>query len=319
MKAIVFRAINVLPEIEDIHVPTDSVSEVKLTYAALNHRDIWITKGLYPGLVSGTIMGADGVGIYNGKRVIIYPALNWGNEEAFQSPSFKVLGVPDHGTFAEYIYTEEKNIFSVPPHLSDAEAAALPIAGLTAYRALFTKAKLKKEDKVLITGIGGGVAIMAALMAKANGNDVYFTTGSENKISKALTYGFKAGFNYKDDNHFEQIKEIINGIDVIIDGSAGSSFSKYIALCNYGARIVFYGGGQGKIQNLNPQPIFWKQINIMGSTMGSNSDFVSMLAMIDEHKIRPVVDSIYDFDSYADAFARLESGKHFGKVVIKIN
>lgn len=319
MKAIVFREINSLPKIEEIHITADSASKVKLNYAALNHRDIWITKGLYPGLVPGTIMGADGVGIYNGNRVIIYPALHWGGSEAYQAPNFKVLGVPDHGTFAENIFTDEKNIFTAPAHLSDAEAAALPIAGLTAYRALFTKAQLRKEDKVLITGIGGGVAIMAALMAKANGNEVYFTTGSDSKIAKALTYGLKEGFNYKNENHFEQIKETVNGIDVIIDGSAGSSFSKYIALCNYGARIVFYGGGQGKIQNLNPQPIFWKQINIMGSTMGSFRDFEAMLSFVDEHKIRPVVDSIYDFESYADAFSRLESGNQFGKVVIKIN
>lgn len=319
MKAIVFRAINSLPNIEDISIDGNGKEEIKLKYASLNHRDIWITKGLYPGLVSGTIMGADGLGIHNNDRVIIYPALNWGVTEEYQSQSFKVLGVPDHGTFAESIYTEKGNIFKVPAHLSDAEAASLPVVGLTAYRALFVKAALKKEDKVLITGIGGGVAITAALMAKANGNEVYFTSGDNDKITKAMHYGFNAGFNYNNENHIEQMKEILNGIDVIIDGSAGSSFSKYIALCNYGARIVFYGGGQGKIQNLNPQPIFWKQIKIMGSTMGSFNDFKSMIAFIDEYKVRPVVDSIYDFDNYGDAFARLESGKQFGKVVLKIN
>jgi NADPH:quinone reductase-like Zn-dependent oxidoreductase len=320
MKAIVFKEIDKLPSLQEIVVEPSKPNQLKvnISHASLNHRDIWITKGLYPGLVPNTIMGADGVGDIDGRKVIIYPALDWGNIENYQSQKFRVLGVPDHGTFAESIYIDQENIYDIPDHLSDAEAAALPVAGLTAFRALFIKANIKPSENVLITGIGGGVALLAAQLGLAYGCNIFFTSGDDTKIERALQLGFTAGYNYKEENHSEKMKTDITGIDVIIDGSAGEAFSKYFNLCNYGARVVFYGGGLGKLQNINPQIIFWKQISIYGSTMGSPTDFKSLINFINDKKIYPVIDSVYDFSDFAAAFDKMKNGKQFGKIVLKI-
>lgn len=317
MKAIVFRNIHQLPEIEEIDYSCEGI-KVNLQCAAFNHRDVWITKGLYPGLKPGTIMGADGMGMYEDKRVLISPGIEWGNSEAYQSSNYRVLGVPDHGTFAESIYVHPNQIIEVPAHLSDEEAAALPVAGVTAYRALMAKCKLVKGENVLITGIGGGVALMAGLIAMAAGANVFFTSGDQHKIDKALALGFKAGANYKEEGWVNTIQEASGGIDVVIDSAGGDGFASLIKLCNYGARVAFYGGTKGKINGLNPQLIFWKQISIFGTTMGSDKDFSEMVDFVSAHKIRPVVHEVLTFDDYKKGFQIMEEGSQFGKICLKI-
>ncbi|MFN8318501.1 MAG: zinc-binding dehydrogenase [Saprospiraceae bacterium] len=319
MKAIVFETIDTLPSLKDMSIsPKADEVEVDIIAAALNHRDIWITKGLYPGLVPDTIMGADGVGYYNGRRVVINPGLAWGENEQFQSPKFRVLGVPDHGTFAEKIYISPKALFDAPSHLTDEEAAALPVAGVTAYRALFSRAKLQKGENVLITGIGGGVALMAAQLAEAAGANVFFTTGSDDKLENALALGFKGGVNYRNENWLENLATLCGHLDVIVDSAAGDNISKLLKLATYGSRIVLYGGALGKMGGINPQPLFWKQMEIMGSTMGSPHDFEQLLAFVNDHQIRTRVDKVYHFDDYGHAFARLSVGEQMGKVVLKL-
>jgi zinc-binding alcohol dehydrogenase/oxidoreductase len=315
MKAIVFREINAIPNIENIELSTNGI-RLDLMASAFNHRDLWITKGLYPNLQPGTIMGSDGMGIYNGDRYIVNPGLDWGDNEKFQNSTYRVLGVPDHGTFADHIYLAQNQLSIAPEHLSNEEAASLPVAGITAYRALFKKCNLKSTDNVLITGIGGGVALTAALFAKAIGANVYFTTGDDDKIKKALSLGFSAGANYKTDMWEKQIMEASGGIDVVIDSAAGSGFASLVKLCNYGARIAFYGGTNGKINGLNPQLIFWKQISIFGTTMGSDADFDEMLNFVSTHNIKPIISEILPFDEYKKAFEILEKGSQFGKIVL---
>ncbi len=317
MKAIVFRTINQLPAIEDIDVEGHDL-KVDLLCSAFNHRDLWITKGLYPGLKAGIIMGADGMGYCDGQRVLISPGIEWGSNEAFQSQNYRVLGVPDHGTFAEHIYVNKNQLIEAPAYLTDAEAAALPVAGATAYRALMKKCHLISGENVLITGIGGGVALMAGLMSKAAGANVFFTTGDESKLNKALDLGFKAGANYHHQNWVNEIQEASGGIDVIIDSAAGDGFASLIKLCNYGARIAFYGGSKGKISGLNPQPIFWKQISIFGSTMGSDQDFIEMIDFVALHKIRPVIHELLAFEDYQKGFSIMEEGSQFGKICLSI-
>ncbi len=319
MKAIVFENLHTLPEFKDIEIlPKDGEVEVNLIAAALNHRDIWITKGLYPGLVPGTIMGADGVGFYQGRRVVINPGIAWGDNERYQAPSFRVLGVPDHGTFAEKIYIHPAELFDAPSHLTNEEAAALPVAGVTAYRALFSRARLQKGEKVLVTGIGGGVALMAGLMAKAAGAEVYVTTGRDEKLKTALAMGFDGGVNYNHENWVEDLSHQCKQIDVIIDSAGGDSIAKLMKLMNYGGRIVLYGGALGKLGGVNPQVLFWKQLDLMGSTMGSPQDFQNMLDFVEKHRIQPPVDSVFDFEAYGNAFGRLAAGDQMGKVVLKI-
>src|SRR5882724_5345659 len=164
---------------------------VKIYAAALNHRDLWIQKGQYAGLKYPIIPGSDGAGIITaagdrtdqslvGKEVIIDPALNWGDSPTHQHPkNFKILGLPNDGTFAEYTSVPANNVFEKPNHLSFEQAAAIPLAGVTAYRALFTRGRLHANEKVLITGVGGGVALFALQFAITANADVYVTSGSQ--------------------------------------------------------------------------------------------------------------------------------------------
>ncbi len=319
MKALVFENIHTLPNFTDIQIsPKDNEVEVSLSAAALNHRDVWITKGLYPGLVPGTIMGADGMGWYLGKRVVINPGIDWGPNERYQSKKFRVLGVPDHGTFAEKICIPESYINNAPDHLTDEEVAALPVAGVTAYRALFTRAQLMPGENVLVTGLGGGVALMAALMAKAHGARIFFTTGSNEKLQKGIQLGFDGGVNYKDEKSIEKLAEQCGHLDVIIDSTAGDGLTQLMKLCTFGSRVVLYGGSLGKINGINPQPLFWKQMDIMGSSMGSPSDFKDMLGFIVKHQLHPVVDSVFTMEAYGKAFSRMEEGSQMGKIVLTL-
>ncbi len=299
--------------------PEPYETSVKLSAAALNHRDIWITKGKYPGLKAGVVLGSDGAGWIGDIEVVINPSLMWGNQQEYQSSDFQVLGMPSNGTFAEHIVIDRSNIYDKPEHLSMQEAAALPLAGLTAYRVLFTRCRVHGEDKVLISGIGGGVALMAAQMAIARGHKVFVTTGSKEKLKKAIDLGAAGGVIYKDEDWYQQLKEMTGGVDVVIDSAGGPSFKHFVKLCNPGARIGFYGAGQGNWTDINPQILFWKQISILGSTMGSDQDFTDMLTFVNKHKICPVIDSIYEIDNIDLAFERMEQGLQFGKIVINIS
>ena len=294
--------------------PSENCSIVKLKASALNHRDVWITKGMYPGIKTPIILGSDGVGMVDDKEVIINPGIHWGDNQAVQSDEFEVLGLPRNGTFAEEICIEHKYIYPKPDHLTTHEAAALPLAGLTAYRVLFERCKLQSSDRVLITGAGGGVALMAIQFALAVGCEVHITSGSEEKIARAKALGVDEGYNYKKENW----NKSVNGqFDVIIDSAGGDPFQHLVKLCAPGARIGFYGASLGKYTNLNPQILFWRQVSILGSTMGSDADFKSMLDFVSKYKIRPIVDEVFELREGAKAFAKMEAGKQFGKIVLQ--
>jgi len=320
MKAIVLNAKDTKPSYQDFPLKEDENKvKIKLLASAINHRDLWIIKGQYAGLKYPIILGSDGLGLLNGKKVIINPGQNWGDNQNVQSKDFKILGLPDNGTFAEYVLVENKYIHPAPNHLTDFEAAALPLGGLTAYRALFSRAKIRKNEKILISGIGGGVALFAMQFAIAAGLEVYVSSGSDEKIEKAIALGAKAGVNYKKNDWYKELISLSGGIDVIIDSAAGPTFNNYLKLINPGGRIVIYGGTKGKIQNLIPQILFWKQVSILGSTMGSELDFNNMLNFVNKYKIKPVLDSLYDLKDFNIAINRMETAVQFGKIVLKNN
>ncbi len=318
MKAVVLHKENSYPEYSNFNIEPKykNKEKIKIIAAALNHRDLWIVKGQYAGIKYPIILGSDGMGIYQGRRVIINPGQYWGNDERVQSKNFKILGLPDHGTLAENVYTEKQFIYDVPQYLSDMEAAALPLGALTAYRALFVKGNAKKNEKILISGIGGGVALFVLQFAKAANMEVYVTSSSEEKIQKAISLGAKGGVNYNEDNWTKQLKDISGGIDLIIDSAAGGGFKNFLKIINPGGRIVIYGGTRGKISDLIPQIIFWKQLSILGSTMGSDKDFRNMLDYVEKNEIHPVIDSIFTMKDQEEAFKRMESGAQFGKIVL---
>ena len=318
MKALRFKAVNQPIAYEDVPAPEPQAGEiiVDIKAAALNHRDNWILKGQYPGLREDTILGSDGAGIYNGQPVIINPNKNWGDSEKHQGPNFHILGMPGDGTLAEQIAVGEDRLVEMPAHLTFEQAAALPLAGLTAWRALMTRCALQAGEKVLISGVGGGVALFACQFAIAAGAEVYVTSSSPEKIARAVEMGAVGGANYTEDNWFKPFGKETGGFDVIIDSAAGDGFKNLVRLTKPGARIAFYGGTRGNINGLNPAQIFFRQLTIMGSTMGSDKEFGDMVTFVNEHQIVPVVDSVFKLSEGADAIARMNAGMQFGKIVL---
>lgn len=332
MQAVVLSEKNAPLEIQEVELPILNEGEalVRIKAAAFNRRDYWIQKGQYAGLKYPIILGSDGSGIVEkvassldeswlGQEVVINPSNDWGNNEAFQSKSFSIIGLPHNGTFAEYVKVGVENLFHKPKHLGFEEAACFPLAGLTAFRALFSRANLKSREKLLIVGVGGGVSSFALLMAKAIGAEVYVTSGNQDKIERAKSFGARNGVNYNDENWADQLKEMVGGFDVVIDGALGDGFVHHLELCNPGGRIVLYGGTAGNIPALNARKIFWKQLSILGTTMGSPSDFKKLISFIDEHKIKPIVDSIHSFKKAEKAINLMETSTQFGKIVLKMD
>lgn len=302
--------------VEDAKAGPDQVV-VSLMASALNHRDLFITQGLYAGIRLPVIPGSDGAGWLGDRRVIIYPALEWGHSPDFQGKDFRVLGMPDNGTFAERIAVPESSVYDVPAHLNWEQAAALPLAGLTAWRTLFSRCKLRPGEKILITGIGGGVALMALQLAVAAGATVYVTSGSNDKIDRALKLGAAGGENYREDGWDKRLKQASGGFDVVIDSAGGDGFALLPGVCNPGARIGFYGGTMGKVDGLALQPVFWKQISLLGSTMGSPDEFEEMLRFTAQHGIVPVVDEIFSLEEGNSAMEKMKNGNQFGKLVLR--
>lgn len=331
MKAIYLEAINspfVLIEKEKpVAGPGEAVVQVKA--AALNHRDVWIQYGRYFTKDYPAILGSDGAGIVTevgegvdkswiGKEVILDPSTDWGDNPRAHSQNYKVLGMPEDGAFAEYVKVRATNLHEKPEHLTFEEAAALPLAGVTAYRAMFTKCGLKAGEKVLVTGAGGGVALFAVQFAVAAGAEVWVTSGSDEKIEAAKKLGATGGINYKKENWGKELKTIAGGFDVSIDGAAGEGFVQLVKLAKPGGRIGIYGGTTGMIGQLNPAEIFWKQLAIHGSTMGTNQDFAEMVAFVKEKKVKPVVDCVFPLEQTEEAMRYMEAGKQFGKIVVKV-
>jgi zinc-binding alcohol dehydrogenase/oxidoreductase len=319
MKALVLHTVNSPLSYQTIDEPVvhTGMVMVDLQASALNHRDLFIAQGLYAGIRLPVIPGSDGAGWLGERKVVTYPALEWGHSPDFQGKDFRVLGMPDNGTFAERIAVPESSVFDVPAHLNWEQAAALPLAGLTAWRTLFSRCKLKSGENVLITGIGGGVALTALQLATAAGATVYVTSGSNDKIDKALGLGAAGGENYREEGWDKRLKQKSGGFDVIIDSAAGDGFALLPGICNPGARIGFYGGTLGKVNGLALQPVFWKQISLLGSTMGSPEEFEEMLRFTAQHGIVPVVDEVFSLEEGNRAMEKMKNGNQFGKLVLR--
>jgi zinc-binding alcohol dehydrogenase/oxidoreductase len=330
MKAMILTGADKPLELQDVDKPALATGEVlvQVKAAALNRRDYWITIGQYAGIKYPSILGSDGAGIvaeaandvesWIGKEVLINPGHNWGEHPEYQAKDFKILGLPENGTLAEYVKVKAEYLHPKPAHLTFEQAAALPLAGLTAYRALFTKGRAKAGDKVLVVGAGSGTGTFAIQFAKAAGCQVFVTSGSGEKIERARQLGASAGVNYKAQDWAEELKHMAGGFDIIIDSALGKDFNKVIGLCNPGARVMFFGGTAGNIPELDARPLFWKQIQLLGTTMGTPEDFAAMLSLVNEHKILPVIDEVFSLANTQQAIDKMGNSAQFGKLVITI-
>ncbi|MEB2779173.1 zinc-binding dehydrogenase [Algoriphagus sp. C2-6-M1] len=300
---------------------------VLIKAAALNHRDEWCRQGLYPTSKDGVVLGSDGAGVVTEigegvdydwlqKEVIINPALNWGENQKVQSASFEILGMPRNGTLAESVIIPADRLHAKPLHMTWEEAAALPLAGLTAFRALTYQGNIQSGENLLVTGFGGGVAQFAVQFGMALGAKVSTSSSSPEKLKIAKALGVSHTFNYLDHNWISTSVEETNGFDLILDGAVGDTLNHLIQVVKPGGKIVFYGATLGNPSKLEARKIFWNQLKIMGTTMGSDLDFKDMVSLVCGHKITPVLDQVFKFEDAEKAFDRMRDGKQTGKIIL---
>ena len=302
---------------EEVADPQPAIGEVvvELRTAALNRRDLLVRDGVYP-FPLPLIPGSDGAGIRRdtGEEVVIYPALAWGPREEAFGQDFQILGGPRNGTYAELVAVPEANVFPKPERLSWEEAAALPLAGLTAYRALFSRGGLRSGETVLVLGAGSGVSTFVVQLAAQAGAHVLVTSSSDEKIERSRSLGAEGGFNYSSGDWVAAVKEL-GGVDLVID-SIGSTWPQSLDCLRPGGRVVVFGATGGTEVTLPVRPFYFGQWSLLGTMMGSPSDFAGLLAALESGSWRPVVDSVAPLADAASALATMKAGNHFGKLVL---
>jgi NADPH:quinone reductase-like Zn-dependent oxidoreductase len=318
--------------VEEIDAPVAGEGEilVKLAFAAFNRRDVFISQGLYPGIVLPVLPGSDGCGVVAahgpgasgpavGATVVIDPMLGWGDDPRIWRTDGTILGMPHAGTFAEYVAVPAANVHAKPARLSDEQAAAIPLAGLTAYRAVFTRGRCTADDVVLIPGVGGGVQTFALQFAKAAGARTIVTSSSDAKLERARALGADVCVNYKaGDNWSKEVRaQSGGGPTLVIDSVGGDTFAKSLDIARPGARVVTYGGttGDAKVRMFS---IFWKHLDILGTSMGSPADFRAMLDLFATTDLEPAIDEIVPLADAPAAAQRVLAGEQFGKIVLRI-
>jgi len=319
--------------LENVQDPVAGPGEavVRLKAAALNHRDVWIRSGTGAyagGFKHRVILGSDGAGevvsvgsggaaSLVGQAVVINPSLDWGEADLAQGPNFHILGLPDDGTYAQMIRVPVANIHQKPAGLSFEEAAAIPLAALTAYRAVASRARVQKGETVLVTGIGGGVSTFALQMVAHLGARVLVTSGSDAKLARARELGAADGANYRTQDWAREIVALSGGgPDVVIDSVGGETFAKCVEILKPGGRIASFGATTGAVRDFVLRNLFWKQATLLGTTMGSPREFAAMLALFGQGGLRPVVDKTFPLADAAAAHRRMEEAGQFGKIVL---
>lgn len=308
--------------------PPPGEATVRLHCAALNHRDVWIQKGDYHVLKYPVVPGADGAGVVTdvgkgvddslvGREVIINPGLSWGDEEDRAAPDFYPLGSPRDGTFAERINVPAVQLVAKPAHLDWAHAAALPLSGVTAFRALRSRAGVRAGERVLITGVGGGVALFAMQFALALGAQVHATSGSDEKAARVRALGVTGTANYRDPHWVDHLRQQVpQGFDVIVDSAMGPGFQSLVELAAPGGRIAFLGFTAGGDVQVDVRPIYRKQLSILGTKMGSPRDFAAMVRLVEASALQPIVDRTLPMSRANEAYAIVDRGEQFGKIVL---
>ncbi len=313
---------------------------VRVEAAALNHLDLWTLSGSlgiehhFP-----HVLGADGAGeivavgedvptgLRPGARVMINGGLSCGGCEFCRAGeqslcvSFRILGEHDPGTFAELIAVPARNVYPYPEHLSPDEAAALGLTFLTAYRMLFTRGRLRPGEWVCITGIGGGLAQALFQLARPVAGRVIVTSSSENKLRRALELGADDALDYTEADHARKLRNLTakRGVDLLVDSAGGPSLETALRVLRKGGRVVIAGATAGPQATVDVRRLFWNQLEVIGSTMGSDRDVADMLRMVGGLGLRPLIDRTFKLDEGPEALAYLDAAERFGKVVLQIS
>jgi zinc-binding alcohol dehydrogenase/oxidoreductase len=330
MRAVRFTAVDQW-ELAEVTDPAPGPGEVvvDLKAASLNHRDVWIKAGQYAGVKYPCIPGSDGAGVVSrigkgvagdcaGSEVIINPSFDWGPNLHAQGDSFSILGLPRDGTLAQKVAVPAGQLSPKPAHLSWEEAAALPLGGLTAWRAVVSRASLTSSDRVLINGVGGGVAVLAMLFAVAHGAETWVTSSSQEKIAQAVKLGAAGGFLYTRKGWGTEAAKASGPFSLVVESAGGPGFGEVLEATAPGGRVVFFGATRGNPPELPMRKIFWRQVSLLGTTMGSPADWQAMIAYVSAHRVRPVVSHALPFGKAAEAFSLMEQGGQFGKIVLRM-
>lgn len=315
--------------VAEVATPSPQPGEVRVAVkaASVNHRELFITQGLYPGMTVPTTLGCDGAGVVDavgegvtgvavGDEVVLYPGRNWGPNRHAPAADFGLLGMPFPGTIAQYVCVPVDNLAPKPAFMSFEEAGAMPLTALTSWRALMFKGRLEAGETVLISGVGGGVATFGLSFAVAKGANVYVTGESQDVIDRAIAMGAKGGLLYTDPDWRKQVGKLTGGIDVVLDGAPSPSFANYVRAINPGARIVIYGSTAGNEVKFNATDIFLKSASIVGSQVGDPQDFRDMLLFAEKHRIKPVIERTFPLDQAKEALLHLRDNHQFGKIVV---
>lgn len=322
--------------VPELQHPTDV--RIRIAAAALNHLDLFVFAGL-PGVTIKPpwVMGADGAGIIDavgagvsglhaGDTVIINPGIS-DRTCAYCLEGdhplcirYGILGEHHPGTLAEYIVVPAANVRVIPAGTDMVAAAAFPLATLTAWRMVISRAQVGPGDNVLIRGIGGGVALAAMQIAKLRGARVWVTSGSDDKLSRARDLGADETINHSKEDVAKVVRAKTNkrGVDVVIDNVGEATWKQSLGALGKRGRLVTCGGTSGPMVETDVRRLFWNQWTIMGSTMGSDAEFDAMTEEFRAGRLVPVVDSVHELRDGRKAFDRLASGAQFGKVVIRI-
>lgn len=342
MKAVVIREHGNLDVVQmaDVREPTPGRDEVvlKVLYAGLNHLDIWVCKGR-PGLELSMphILGSDAVGVVEtvgsdvqgpkvGDEVIVNPGLSCGRcefcarGEQSVCRSFGLIGFSRAGTFAERVAVPACNVHPKPPHLSRAEAGGISLDHVTAWRMVVTRAQVKPGQCVLIHGIGGGAALAALQWARLMGAELIVTSSSDEKLAKARALGAHHIINYRTEDVVERVRDITSGrlVDVAVDSVGAATWPIDFSAVRRGGRIVTCGVTTGPRAETNLQALYWNQLTILGSTMGSAEDFRQMLRAVYVNELKPVTDDVFPLAQAREAMARMVAARQFGKITLRI-
>ncbi len=298
---------------------------VDLVAASLNRREWWIRRGGQAALP--VVLGSDGAGIVSavgsdvvnvavGDEVVLYPGSGWGPDEAAPGEEFQILGVPAQGTYAEKIVVAAEHVLPKPEGWSWSETAALPVGGLTVWRALVTHGGVKPGDTVLVPGAGGGAAVFAVQIASALGARVVVTTSSHEKLERARELGAAGGELYTEDGWAGRLGRV----DIVIDSVGGEAvWAGALSCLRRGGRLVNFADTAGDYGRVHLAPLFLEHQRIIGTTLGSPREFAALLAHCAEASWRPVIDSVFPLAETSVAHERLDASERFGKIVLSID
>jgi NADPH:quinone reductase-like Zn-dependent oxidoreductase len=297
-------------------VPDAGHAVVRIEAAALNWHDVLVRRGQY-GSALPHVPGADGAGIdvETGAQVVVIPSVHWGEDESAPGARWEILGDHRPGTYAELVSVPRDCLAPKPRGMSWEQAAALPLVGLTTFRALFTRGRLRAGERLLVLGAGGGVATMAVSLAAAVGATVYVTSSTDDKIARARELGAAGGVRYDDPAWPENATELAGGFDLVLD-SVGT-WAESLRALRPGGRLVVLGASRSESAALAVRPFYFGQYDLLGTTMGSPRDFAGLSRLLDEFVVPPpVIDRAFPLDRAAEAHTHLESGSGFGKTVL---